>query len=167
MSGPLFGATPVAEASMIVTGTITVNPDGSVRDYTLHDQASIPPAVVQIVSRTIGTWRFEPVTKDNKAIVVQAGMAVRVVVSVADKEHATMRVASESFGCSAYQAKSLLPDTCPPDTTVAFRRRQPPEYPIAAMRQNLGGEVYLAVEVGKDGRVNPCGRHEGESFIPH
>lgn len=141
------------EASMVVAGTITVDATGGVQGYTLHEQDKIPPGVVQIVERTIKGWQFVPVVENGKAITAQAGMAVRVVARKTDENHMAIRVAGASFGCSAYQAKKLLPNACPSGTTVTAERQQPPRYPGEALKEGLGGEVYLAVEVGRDGRV--------------
>ena len=155
LSGVASAAETPIEASMVVTGTITVDAAGGVASYTLHDQSKVPPGVVQIVQRTIKSWQFVPVVQDGKAVTATAGMSVRVVADMIDASHATIRVAGASFGCDAYQAKDLLPNTCQPGTTIAYAAngRRPPEYPIRALKEGLGGEVYLAVEVGRDGRV--------------
>jgi hypothetical protein len=148
----LAAKTPV-EASMVITGTITVNRDGGVAGHALHDEDKVPPGVVQIVQRTIKGWRFIPIVENGKAVPAKTGMAVRVVADMVDDDHATIRVAGVSFGCDAYQAKNLLPNACPPGATVTTEQQHPPEYPIPALKEGLGGEVYLAVEVGRDGHV--------------
>ncbi|WHZ19673.1 MAG: hypothetical protein OJF55_001822 [Rhodanobacteraceae bacterium] len=153
LCGAVCAAEAPIEASMVITGTITVNPAGGVQGYALHDQDKIPPGVVQIVERTIKGWQFVPIVENGQPVAAQAGMAVRVVARMIDKANAEIRVAGASFGCDAYQAKNLLPNACPPGTTVTPDRRQPPEYPRQALKEGLGGEVYLAVEVGRDGRV--------------
>lgn len=144
---------PPVEASMVLVGTITVNPDGSVRGYTVQRKDEVPPGVLEIVQRTVSGWQFVPIVADGKAVTAEAGMTLRVVGKMTDAEHLTVRVADASFGCNSYLTKSLLPNACPPDTEVAAVKRAPPEYPREALRGGAEGEVRLLVDVGRDGRV--------------
>lgn len=141
------------EASMVVTGTVTVNTDGDVREYALHEQDKIPPGVVQMIGQAVKGWHFVPVVENGKPVTAQTGMVVRVVAHMVDKTHAEIRVTGASFGCSAYQTRTLLPTACPANTRVTAERQQPPRYPGEALKEGLGGKVYLAVDVGRDGRV--------------
>lgn len=155
LTAPALAAQAPVEASMVLTGTITVSPDGAVKTWTLRDEAAIPPGVVQIVRRTIDGWRFVPILENGKPVTAKTGMAVRVVADMVDDSHATIRVAGATFGCDAYQVRALLHDACKPGTTVtaAPDGRPPPTYPTKALRFGMGGEVYLDIEVGRDGRV--------------
>lgn len=154
LSGVAGAAETPIEASMVIAGTITVDPQGDVASYTLHDEDKVPPGVVQIVQRTIKGWQFVPIVQDGKAVTATAGMSVRVVADMVDEGHATIHVAGASFGCDAYQAKALLPNACELGTTVSYDGRQrSPEYPVNALKERLGADVYLVVEVGRDGRV--------------
>lgn len=142
------------EASMVVNGTITVNPDGSVQGYTVHDLGELPPPVRQIVQATVPRWQFVPIVIDGRPTAAEAGMSLRIVAdwhSVHAKQ-ATIRVAGAAFGCEA-RAKSQLPGECPQGTTVAMESRVPPRYPIQALRARVGGEVFLVLEIGRDGHV--------------
>lgn len=146
-------ATAPVEASMVVTGTITVNPDGSVRGYALHDADKVPPGVVQLIKRTIQGWQFSPIEEHGKRVTARAGMTVRVTADMVDAKHASIKVSGAQFGCNAYQADPLLPNACKPATTVHPLQRKPPLYPLDAMRLGAEGVVYLVVEVGRDGHV--------------
>lgn len=142
------------EASMVLIGTITVNPDGSVKDYRIHRADEVPPGVLGLVRQTIAGWRFEPVLDAGKPVTAETGMTIRVVADVTDRTHPAFRVAGAAFGCSAYQTKELLPDACPPGQMVTYAGEQrAPVYPRLAMRDGGEGTVYLLVEVGPDGHV--------------
>ena len=143
--------TPV-EASMVITGTITVNPDGSVRGYALDKENALPPYVLQIVQKTVPHWEFMPIKTDGKAVTAKTGMSLRIVADMTDAKHATIRVAGAEFGCDAYASRSL-PGECPPGAEVLPGKRTPPEYPVEAERMGVSGEVFLVLQVGRDGRV--------------
>lgn len=149
----MAAGTPV-EASMIVTGTITVSPDGSVQGYTLHESDKLPPLVQQIVQQTVPHWQFVPIMAAGKPATAETGMSLRVVADITDKQHATIRVTGADFGCNAYQAKSLLPNACMPDMTVEPVQRKPPDYPIGAARAGIGGEVFLTLQIDRGGHVS-------------
>ncbi|MES2403511.1 MAG: energy transducer TonB [Pseudomonadota bacterium] len=140
------------EASMLVTGTITVNSQGGVQSYTVQDSDKLPTAVQHIIQTTVSRWQFVPIVAEGKAVSAEAGMSLRIVADMTDAQHATIRVASAAFGCEA-RPKSNLPGECPAGTAVRYVRRQPPDYPRAAARAGVGGEVFLVIQVGRDGHV--------------
>lgn len=154
---PAFGhaAEPHVQSSMLVGGTITVSPNGSVRGYTLYKQDELQPFVTQIVKRTVATWQFVPIEKNGKAVPAEAGMMLRIIADRVDEQHVAVRVAGAQFGCSAWlvQRLKLLPDVCPKSAYVTAENRKPPRYPVDALRAGVGGEVFLVLQVGLDGHV--------------
>lgn len=138
---------------MVVTGTITVGPDGGVQSYMVHELDKLPPAARQIVQATVPRWRFVPVIANGKAVTVEAGMSLRIIADMIDRTHARVRVAGAEFGCEAGRALDLLPEACPKGSTVSYVHRRPPQYPLDALRARVGGEVFLAIRIGRDGRV--------------
>lgn len=170
LSGVAGAAETPIEASMVIAGTITVDPQGDVASYTLHDEDKVPPGVVQIVQRTIKGWQFVPIVQDGKAVTATAGMSVRVVADMVDEGHATIRVAGASFGCDAYQAKDLLPNACQPGTAIAYAAngRHPPEYPIRALKEGRLGRRGVPGGRGGPGWPSDPGRGEtGKSVQSH
>lgn len=149
-----FAAEPRIQESMVITGAITVNTDGSVASYMLNDADNLPPAVRQIVQATVPVWQFMPVEARGKPVVARTGMALRIVADLKSihATQATIRVAGAAFGCEA-RSKAQLPGECPEGRTVTMSSRLPPRYPMEALRARIGGEVYLAVEIGRDGHV--------------
>jgi hypothetical protein len=144
---------PPVEGSMLVTGTITVNPQGGVQTYSVQDLDKLPPAVRQIIQTTVPRWQFVPIMADDKAVTAEAGMSLRIVADMLDAQHATIRVAGAAFGCDA-RPKSNLPGECPAGTAVGYVHREPPSYPMDALRARVGGEVFLVLQVGRDGHVS-------------
>lgn len=147
-------ATPV-EDSMVVTGTVTVNPAGDVQGYTLYEQDKLPQMVRQIVQDTVPHFQFLPIMVDGKAVTAETGMSLRIVVkTTAGAKQGTIRVAAAEFGCDAGRARNLLPDQCPKGTSVSYVRRQSPNYPWAALQARVGGEVFLVLQVDRNGHVS-------------
>lgn len=148
-----FAAGTPVEGSMLVTGTITVNPDGGVRGYTVQGLDKLPSAVRQIIQTTVSRWQFVPIMADGKAVTAKAGMSLRIVADMVDAQHATVSIAGAAFGCDA-RPKSNLPGECPVGTAVRYAHRDPPSYPMDALQARVGGEVFLVLQIGRDGRVS-------------
>lgn len=146
-------AEPHVQASMIVTGTITVDTDGSVGGFTLRDQDALPPGVVRLLHQSIRGWQFEPVMAAGKPVTAKAGMEVRVVADSVDADHTVLRIAGANFGCDIYRVKNLLPGACPPNAMIRYARRIQPMYPPEAVRDGVSGIVYLVLEIDRDGNV--------------
>ncbi|MDE2225055.1 MAG: energy transducer TonB [Xanthomonadaceae bacterium] len=148
-----LAAEPHVEGSMLVTGTITVNPQGGVQSYAVQGLDKLPLSVRQIIQTTVPGWQFVPIMADGKAVTAEAGMSLRIVADMVDAQHATIRVAGAAFGCDA-RPKSNLPGECPAGTAIRYVHRQPPDYPIGALQADVGGEVFLVLQIGRDGHVS-------------
>lgn len=153
MPAVAFAAGTPVEGSMLVTGTITVNPDGGVQAYTVEGLDKLPPAVRQIIQKTVSRWQFVPIMAGGKAVAAKAGMSLRIVADMVDAQHARVSIAGAAFGCDA-RPKSNLPGECPAGTAVHYVHRDPPSYPMNALQARVGGEVFLVLQVGRDGRVS-------------
>ena len=146
-------APPQRRATMVVTGTITVDPQGAIANYTLHDSGRVPPSVLNLIKRTLAAWRFKPVVANGDPVTASTGMSLRIVADISDPQHATVRVGGASFGCAAGPARKLLPAACPEGASITYRHTTPPPYPSSAARSGVSGEVFLLVQVGPDGHV--------------
>lgn len=146
-------ATAPIEAGMVVVGTITVNPDGSVKTYTIKGMDKLPTGARQILQATVPRWQFQPISVAGKAVSAETGMSLRIVADIVLGKDATLHVSGAQFGCNARQAKSLLPMACPPGAADDFVRYVSPAYPIAAVRAGVGGEVFLALQIDRSGHV--------------
>jgi hypothetical protein len=151
--GPALAAAPNVEASMVVTGTITVNPDGSVRDYTLYRESDLPPGVLQLVKQSVPHWTFQPVEVDGKPVEARTGMTLRIKADMTADHSVALAVSGANFGCLG-KAAGISDQVCPPGSTVVRSpHNEPPSYPIGALLAGVSGEVYVAVEIGRDGKV--------------
>jgi hypothetical protein len=133
-----------AEASMLVTGDITVAPDGSVSGYTLDRPDRLPPEVAGLIGRAAPKWRFEPVKQDGQAVSAKAHMSIRLIAQrqAPDSESYVIHIAGASFG--EYGAGG---------ETITYAKRTPPSYPPNAVAAGVQGTVYLLLRVGRDGKV--------------
>lgn len=144
---------PHVQASMLVSGTISVDPHGVVTGYTVKDADKLPSAIRQLIKDTVPAWRFQPVMHDGVAVSAATGMSLQIVADFADPEHATIRVRGEHFGCAADMSAQQSSAICPAGAYPSYRAISPPRYPIAAERARIGGEVFLMLQVGADGQV--------------
>lgn len=139
---------PKVYASMVVTGTIGIQTDGSVSGYTLDKAEKLPPAALTALSRAIPDWKFEPVLRDGKAVEAKSYMSVRLVAKPIDGGY-SIGVSGAHFGKSQ-TAKKKQDNT---DIAYAKKHRGAPKYPVKAVARGVMGTVYLVVQVGRDGKV--------------
>ena len=130
-----------AEASMMVVGTVTVAPDGSVSGYQLEDAAALPPAVNALLQQAIPSWQFDPISLNGKPVSVKSSMSLRVVLhSLGDKRY-RLYLAGASFSADGKPMK------------YGTSKRMQPRYPLQAIRERVSGTVYLALKIDPQGHV--------------
>ena len=139
------------EASMLVTGEIAVNPDGSVYVYSLDQRDKLPPVVTRLIDGALPHWKFTPVHVDGKAVLAKASMSLRIVARQIDPEHDAVRIAGAAFG--AQTARSDKTSECANGACMAYLKWSPPGYPHNLLNDLVSGTVYLAVEVDQQGKV--------------
>lgn len=137
------------QASMLVTGTIEVAPDGSVAKYTLDHTEKLPPAVTGLLAKALPVWKFEPVNLDGKPVNAKAPMGLRVVAKPVGKGNYSITVASSWFG--NFNDASNEKNTSAEAFTYKHREQVP--YPVEAAHANVSGTVYVLMKVGQDGKV--------------
>lgn len=130
-----------AEASMMVVGTLTVAPNGSVSSYQLDDAEKLPAAVSGLLQQAIPSWQFDPMVRDGKPVSVRSRMSLRVVLHPLGDKRYRLYLAGAYFSADGKPLKS-----------DASRRTQP-RYPMQAIRDKVSGTVYLALKVDAQGRV--------------
>ncbi len=149
--GGLDAAKRSVEASMLVTGEIAVNPDGSVYGYSLDHRDKLPAPVVKLIGGTLPRWKFTPVKVDGKGVLAKASMSLRIVAKQIDDKHDAISVEGAAFGMET--AKSLTTSECADGACLTYLERSPPSYPINLVQDLVSGTVYLAVEVDRQGKV--------------
>jgi hypothetical protein len=130
------------ERSMVVTGTITVNPDGSVQRYTLDRQDQLLPEIVELISGSVPTWKFQPMTGSSSP--ASATMNIRILADKLKGDQYTLRICGASFGVHGEDS----------DEWPHEKERKPvPKYPDDALQTGVGGTVYVVALINRQGAV--------------
>lgn len=131
------------EASMLLTGTIVVGPEGRVTQYSIDQPEKIAKGVLDFVDGNVSGWTFEPTLLDGKPVLTRNRMSIRVVANKQENGDFAVRLSGVSF----------LPFKAEEGTQVSSTRKTPPRYPVGAARAGATGTVYLIVKVGRNGKV--------------
>jgi len=131
------------ESSLLVTGEVDIEPNGSVSKIAIDHEEKLPEGVRTFVREAGLHWRFEPVLRDGKPIQARAPMSVRVVAKKVEGDQYRITLSGASF--------ERRDDDSP--ERVGMVKMDPPAYPERAWRTNAAGSVYLVVKVGRDGKV--------------
>lgn len=129
-------------ASMLVTGTITISKQGQVAGYQLDHQDKLPKVVVGLLSRYIPRFRFKPVMRHGKPVAGIASMTLRILARQTGENHYSVSVEGYQFGSSnlvySLQEKHISHPRYPPNENS---------------RVQVGGIAYLFLQVNREGRV--------------
>lgn len=149
MAGCLLGGAALAggpsaeqkqvEASMVVTGSIGVTPQGTVRAYTIDHPEKLPPLIVDLIGKSIPGWTFQPVLRGGKPVAAKADMSLRLIARPAGDGKFQIAVRSAWFG--------------DPAQGIRQEKSSPPRYPRQAIRGRVEGTVYLALRIDRQGNV--------------
>jgi hypothetical protein len=146
LSGAALAAGPAAvrkrvQASMLLTGTIVVAPDGSVSSYAIDKAEKLPPMVTGLIAESIPRWKFEPTLLDGKPVAAKAKMSVRFVAKPVGDDKYSVGISGTQFGQNV------------PGESITYKDRVAPTYPREAARSRVSGTVYLLLRVGRQGQV--------------
>lgn len=154
-TGPVLAAGPSAvrkqaEASMLVTGRVTIEQDGSVSGWEVDQREKLPSGVTGLVDRAVGQWKFEPVLIDGKPTRGRARMSLLLVANALDEGRYEVSLRSGHFGREALSHEELKQHGFDRELVTALEMK-PPGYPLRA--QSMGGQgiVYVVVRVGRQG----------------
>lgn len=130
------------ESTLLATGTVDIEPDGSVSGYVLDRGSELPPVAFELLDKATRVWKFEPILIEGKPVRARTAMNIRLVAKrVGDGDGVEVRIASGNFG---------KPDA---EGVISSVSLQPPKYPMDAARAGVRGTVYVLVRVGRDGSV--------------
>lgn len=136
------GVLKTMEASMLVTGNVDVNPDGSLHGYLIDHPEKLPPAVVQVINQNVAHWRFALPSTTNE--VVHSTMSIRVRAKPDADGNYHVSLVGASFGDNLNSEGEA----------VSYKSREPaPRYPGVAVLARASGTVYLLLRIGRDGAV--------------
>ena len=135
---------------MVVTGDITVNPDGSVHGYSLDQQDKVPADVAKLIGETVPNWKFRPILVDGNAVLAKAGMSLRVVARLNGSGQLEARVEDAEFGTESLDADS---PACAAGRCLSVRETVNPRFPRSVMVNGVDATVYVVMKIDKDGHV--------------
>jgi len=131
------------EASMLVTGHVDIDLDGTVSGHVFDQPEKLPAHAINLIERAMPALRFEPVLVDGAAVLARAKMSVRLVATPTGDGNMQVRIASAHFGEQYSDADR---------TSTRRSSLRPPRYPMNVAQIGGKGTVYLLVKVGRDGR---------------
>jgi hypothetical protein len=132
------------EASMTVSGSLTVDEKGNVMSHAVDHPEQLPPGVMQAINQTLPTFRFQPALRNGLAHAVDAKMSLRVVANQIDPDRFAVRIRSARFTES---------DT-PPGEQISVKSKASMQSMMqAAIRADVGGTVYVALRIDRGGNV--------------
>ena len=137
---------PVVESSMLLTGTIVIAPDGSVRSHTIDQPEKVPSAIRAFADKAMAAWKFVPAVIDGHPGVAQAKVHLRLIADPTADGSYVVRVGGVSFEGDGDSSENL-------QENVAVSRLHAPQYPFDALRAHTGGTVFLLLRVGRQGEV--------------
>lgn len=141
-AGNARGVRKAVESSMLVTGSVTIRPDGTVQSHELDPKLALTPDIQTLVGNAARRWTFEPVKVDGKAVTARVPMSLRLVAKPAGQEgRYNVGVGSVRFGW------------VDASTAGSIKTMLPPSYPKSALQMGGKGTVYLLVRVDDAGRV--------------
>lgn len=143
-AGNARAARKQVESSMLVTGSVTIRPDGAVQSHEIDPRIDLTPDIRSLVDNAARQWTFEPVKVDGRIVTARVPMSLRLVARPADQEgRYNVRIASVQFG-SVDASKGVV---------ASIKKLVPPTYPKSALQMGGKGTVYLLVRVDHGGHV--------------
>lgn len=133
-----------AEASMLVVGSVDIEPDGSVSAHVLDDADKLPVQVRNLVQRAVPQLRFEPVLVDGKAVPARARMSLRIVARPAADGTGVIAIGGAHFGEVDLESTEVV---------RTLGTMKPPRFPMNAAQEGGQGTVYVMLKIGRDGTV--------------
>ncbi|KAF1718861.1 protein tonB [Pseudoxanthomonas wuyuanensis] len=137
------------EASMLVTGFVVIEKDGSVGKLEIDQPDKVPGDVVRLVEVAGNTWHFEPPMVDGKSVRGRARMSLRVVANKVEADLYRLSLRSGHFGVEALTPEELQQR----EDIIKSVSMRPPGYPRLAMESGYQGTVYLVLKIGREGTV--------------
>ena len=134
-------ARPPSEASMLVTGTLELNADGSVKSYAVDHPEKLPASVTEVIQKNAPGWKFQPPSDSAQTT---GKMTLRIVAKPIDDQRDSVNIAGASFGDAlAADGKHIR----------YSNTKARPFYPRFAFYAHETATVYVRVQVSKDGKA--------------
>ena len=128
---------------MLVSGSIDIEEDGSVSGFVIEQRDELPPALANLIDKTLPAWRFEPILLDGRSVKANARMTLRLVAEERGDGDFVAKIGSASFGA----------DDDEESTRLRREHLEKPRYPLQAISKGVEGTVYVLLQVGRSGKV--------------
>lgn len=129
-----------AEASMLVTGSVDIAPDGTLSSIAIDHRQQLPVEVASLIDRASAKWRF-PSDPSSDADARHLAMTLRIVARREPDGAYRSRIRAASFGDRK------------PESQIRYKSQVSPRYPLFALQNRISGDVYLLMRVDASGKV--------------
>lgn len=138
------------ENTMLVTGYVLIEPDGTVSGWEIDHRDKLPLVVAELVEKSAPAWEFEPVVIDELQRKAKARMSLRIVArKLEGQDMYRIGIVGGHFGDDAIPPE----ERSERDDSLRSIELKPPTYPMAALEMGARGTVYVVVRIGRDGVV--------------
>ena len=156
VTGFAFGGTkPERQASLTVTGTISVDVGGKVTAHSVDHPEMLDRGVVAIIDQVAPRWRFEPVLEDGHPVPVKAVMRLSFIGNTMQDGGMAVRLSAADFRDAEQPAADV----------VSIAKRTMIRYPADAQGANVGGAVYVVLRIDRAGNVVDAATRHVDLFI--
>lgn len=131
------------EASMVLTGILDVSTEGEVEGYTVDKADQVQPAALELLSKHVPQWKFEPVLLDGKAVRTRSRMRVRLVATQLPEGDYVVSIKDSDF-------PPMVKDEATWPVSIQMRR---PKYPETPLSYGVSASAYVVARVGASGEV--------------
>lgn len=131
------------ESSLLVTGSIDVDASGKVVSYALDEPQALPEGIVAMAAAQVPLWAFVPMALPADQTRTHSRMSLRFIAKKSEDQQAIVSLQGARF----FNERNA--DGFPIDR----EHSAPIVYPLAMRRLYITGAVYMAVRVGRDGKV--------------
>lgn len=145
------------EATMLVTGRISIERDGSVSAWELDHRRRLPPEVAALIDEDLPEWRFEPVVVDGLAVRGTARMRLLLKARPLPDGDFGAAIVAARFGQEAVEddeANAGRSSSKGDTSVVTAIEMKPPPYPVQAASGKAEGRVYLVLRIDRQGAVD-------------
>lgn len=151
---PVFAQSPQAirkqaESSMLVTGSILIERDGSVSGLEVDQRDKLPDVVATLVEKSGPAWKFEPVLVEGEPRKVKARMSLLVVANKLEEGGYRVGIRDGYFGKDAMTPEERQQES----GALKGLDMKPPSYPMSALEVGARGTAYVVLKIGPDGKV--------------
>lgn len=139
------------EASMALSGDITIGPDGSVREIDIDKAEKIEADLLAFLKQNIQQWKFEPVLVDGTPVSAKNRMYLKLIARNREDGGSAVRIDGASFRPLVLTESGKKEEKT--YSAQRFKTMRPPNYPAAALATGAQGTVYLILKLRPDGSV--------------